>query len=64
MFVCQIEVFVFINPALHRWSQTVSALLLKSLLEAVTSIGHAAVDQLVHQVVVALGGGSLMVVEV
>lgn len=35
-----------------------------SLLKAVTSVGHAAVDQLVHQVVVALSGGSLVVVEV
>ena len=30
----------------------------------VTSIGHAAVDQLVHQVVIALSGGPLVVVEV
>lgn len=34
------------------------------LMKAVTSISHAAVDQLVHQVVIALRGGSLMVVEV
>lgn len=33
-------------------------------IKPVTSIGHAAVDQLVHQIVIALGGGSLMVVEV
>lgn len=32
--------------------------------KSVTSVGHAAVDQLVHQIMVALGGGSLMVVEV
>lgn len=33
-------------------------------MKPVTSIGHAAVNQLVHQVVIALGGGSLVVVEV
>lgn len=32
--------------------------------KAFTSVGHAAVHQLVHQVVVALGGGPLVVVEV
>lgn len=32
--------------------------------KTVTSVGHAAVDQLVHQIMAALGGGSLMVVEV
>lgn len=33
-------------------------------MEPVTSIGHAAVDQLVHQVVIAFGRGPLVVVEV
>lgn len=33
-------------------------------MKPVTSIGHAAVNQFVHQVVIALSGGSLMVVEV
>lgn len=33
-------------------------------MKPVTSVGQAAVDQLVHQVVIALSGGSLMVVEV
>lgn len=33
-------------------------------MKPVTSVGHAAVDQLVHQVVIALSGGPLMVVEV
>lgn len=34
------------------------------MIKPVTSIGHAAVDQLVHQVVIALCSGSFMVVEV
>lgn len=33
-------------------------------MKPVTSISHAAVNQLVHQVVIALSGGSLMVIEV
>lgn len=33
-------------------------------MKPITSVGHAAVDQLVHQVVIALCSGSLVVVEV
>lgn len=36
----------------------------KELLNRVTSIGHVTVDQLVHQIVIVLSGGPLMVVKV
>lgn len=54
----------FLHTALNRFTQTVFCCLHKGLLKTVTSIGHATVDQLVHQIVIALSGGSLMVVEV